>query len=136
MAASRPGERATEVYYESAPPAARHRRAARAPLFFLAGSMISPDAIKNLVERDFADVRAERRYHPDGWSFFHRYDHSARLARAVQPWPGSPTFFRLGVSSRLSGTEQEREAESAEQVRGWMEEELRLYAEHFGRPQA
>ena len=102
--------------------------------------MISPDAIKELVERDFADVRAERRHNPDGWSFYHREAHRGepptRLAGAVQPWPGSPTFFRLALSSRLTGAEHEHQADSAEQVRGWLREELRLYDEHYGRPKA
>jgi hypothetical protein len=102
--------------------------------------MISPDAIKALVDTDFASIRSERRYHPDGWLFYYRdpqRDKAAtRLARAIQPWPGSPTFFMLSVSSRISGTPQEREAESAEQVRNWLQEELRLYNEHFARTPA
>lgn len=96
--------------------------------------MISPDGIKDLVDRDFAAVHSERRCNPDGWSFYVRNGgQAARLAGAVRAWPGSPTFFSLAVSSRLSGTEREVEADNAEQVRELLREELRLYGEHFGR---
>ena len=96
--------------------------------------MISPDAIKDIVDRDFTTIHAERRRNPDGWSFFLRNGgQSARLAGASCPWPGAPTFFKLAVSSRLSGEQREVEAEDAEQVRGLLREEIRLYGEHFGR---
>lgn len=96
--------------------------------------MITPDGIKDLVDRDFSTIHAERRRNPDGWSFYVRNGgQAARLAGAVRAWPGSPTFFRLAVSSRLSGTEREVEADSADQVRELLREELRLYGEHFAR---
>lgn len=96
--------------------------------------MISPDAIKDLVDRDFAAIHSERRRNPEGWAFFVRNGgQSARLAGAIRAWPGGPTFFRLAVSSRLSGTEREVEAETADQVRELLTEELRLYGEQSGR---
>ena len=96
--------------------------------------MITPDAIKEIVDRDFTSLHAERRTNPSGWSFFLRNGgQSARLAGVSCPWPGAPTFFRLAVSSRLTGEQREVEAENAEQVRELLREEIRLYGEHFGR---
>ncbi|HEU4699355.1 MAG TPA: hypothetical protein VFS40_09250 [Gemmatimonadales bacterium] len=102
--------------------------------------MMSPDAIKDLVDRDFTSMRAERRHNPDGWSFFvhdvRRHAKPTRVARALRPWPGSPTFVELAMTSRLTGAEHEVEADSADQVAALLQEELRLYAEHFGGPAA
>jgi hypothetical protein len=92
---------------------------------------MTPDDIRNVIERHFPGVVSERRRSPDGWSFYwktvRKGPGSTRIARAVQPRVRSHTHLKLAVTSRRSGRSVEPEVHTPEDVRRLFAEELRLF---------
>ena len=98
---------------------------------------MTPNEIKKVIEQSFSGIAFEPRKSPDGWAFYlgvvQKGSKSTRIARAVQSGIMSPTKFKLAVTARLKKKPSEVEVHSADQVKRYFAEELRLWKEHFGR---
>ena len=97
---------------------------------------MNPDEIKRFIEVTFDMIVAVQRNNPDGWAFYFREvrkgPNSTRIARAIQKSSGSPTLFKLVVTSRLNSNEAAEILNPNEgQVRELFTRELRLWKEHF-----
>src|SRR5689334_22396735 len=97
---------------------------------------MSPDAIRDFLAKEYPNLVAERRSNPDGWAFLlnevRRGADASRILRATRSSAHATTMLKLAVSSRLG---EERELEftgDEEQLRRLVDEELRLYQQHFG----
>jgi hypothetical protein len=90
---------------------------------------MTPDEIKNFIEASFPNIVSEPRHNPYGWAFYlkevRKHPTSSRIARATQR-EGSPTEFKLAVSSLKQGQNIVIYDPSEQQVQEKVEHEIML----------
>ena len=95
---------------------------------------LTPDEIKRFIESNYPDILCKRR--KGGWSFWvgepiSRPGYSTRIARAVGS-PGRSARFKLSVTSIVTSKDDVRSITGEDELQQLLDEEIRLWKEHFG----